>query len=222
MSAEETIRAYLERRINRREFVSRLQAVGVTAGAALSYAELLANSPALAQTPAPASSGSAPMALDRAAFELLEAIAGRIFPTTETPGAIEAGAAFYIDQALADPYRGLLPRYRKGLAEIGRHCQAAFGKSFTALTLEQQDAILEELETGKLTLVEGGPQFFELVRRHVMEGVFCEPYYGGNRNLVGWKLVNFPGQRYGYDDPYINRVIDLPPIATNAPPRKGA
>lgn len=222
MSAEETIRAYLERRINRREFVSRLQAVGVTAGAALSYAELLANSPALAQTPAPAASGSAPMALDRAAFELLEAIAGRIFPTTETPGAIEAGAAFYIDQALADPYRGLLARYRKGLAEIGRHCQAAFGKSFAALTLEQQDAILEELETGKLTLVEGGPQFFELVRRHVMEGVFCEPYYGGNRNLVGWKLVNFPGQRYGYDDPYINRVIDLLPIATNAPPRKGA
>ena len=220
MSAEEAIRAYLEKKINRREFVSRLQAIGVTAGAALSYAELLGNSTVLAQ--AADSSARMPRALDRAAFAVLEAIAGRILPTTDTPGAIEAGAAFYIDQALADPYRPLRARYQKALGELERHCEAVFGKSFTMLASEQQDRLLEELEAGRLAEVEGGAQFFELLRRHVMEGVFCEPYYGGNRNLVGWKLVNFPGQRYGYDDPYINRVIDLAPIATNAPPRKGA
>jgi gluconate 2-dehydrogenase gamma chain len=221
MSAEETIRAFLEKKISRREFVSRLQAIGVTAGAALSYAELLANSPALAQAGAAGSPAQGPLALDRAEFAALEAIAGRILPKTETPGAIEAGAASYIDQALAAPYRPLLPRYRKGLAELDRHCRSAFGKSFAALGADEQDRLLEELEAGRLAEVESGAQFFELLRRHVMEGVFCEPYYGGNRDLVGWKLVNFPGQRYGYDDPYINRVIDLPPIAANAPPRKG-
>ena len=219
MLAEETIRAYLEKKISRREFVSRLQAIGVTAGAALSYAELLANPPAQAGADSPA---EGPLALDRAEFAVVEAIAGRILPTTDTPGAIEAGAASYIDQALADPYRPLLPRYRKGLADLERHCQATFGKSFPALGADEQEKLLEELEAGRLAGVEGGAQFFELVRRHVMEGVFCEPYYGVIRDLVGWKLVNFPGQRYGYDDPYINRIIDLPPIATNASPKKGA
>jgi hypothetical protein len=33
----------------------------------------------------------------------VDAIAARILPTTDTPGAIEAGAVFYIDRALAGP-----------------------------------------------------------------------------------------------------------------------
>jgi len=211
MSAEEAVRAYLERKISRREFVKRLRAVGVTAGAAFSYAEMLTATQAQ----------SAP-ALDPSEIRLLEAIAGRIFPATDTPGAIEIGAASYIDQALAAPYRPQLARYRRGLQELERYCTATLGRSFTSLSAAEQDDILGKLEEGKLgEAVAGGPQFFEMVRRHVMEGVFCEPYYGGNRDLAGWRHVNFPGQRYGYDDPYINRVIDLPPIANNRPPRKG-
>ena len=217
MSAEETIRAYLEKRISRRDFMDRLQKVGVTAGAAFAYAELLES------CAGPASgAAAAPMALAPAELVALEAVSGRILPTTDTPGAIEAGAVFYIDRALADPYRSQLPRYQRALAQIDAHCKTRFDKSFAMLAPQQQDAVLEELEGGKIAEIEGGPQFFETMRRHVMEGVFCEPIYGGNRGLVGWKLVGFPGQRYGYDDPYINKRIDLPPIAQDGPPRKGA
>jgi gluconate 2-dehydrogenase gamma chain len=53
-----------------------------------------------------------------------------------------------------------------------------------------------------------------------MEGFFCEPYYGGNRDMIGWKLVGFPGQQYGYKDAYINKVIDLSPVAFNGAPRR--
>jgi gluconate 2-dehydrogenase gamma chain len=211
MSAEEAVSAYLARKISRREFIRRLRALGVTAGAAFSYAEMLA--PGQAQTGA---------ALDPSEFSLLEAVAGRIFPATDTPGAIEIGAVSYIDQALTAPYRPQLARYRRGLRELDHYCVSTLGKSFTALSADQQDDVLKQLAEGKLgDAVADGAQFFEMVRRHVMEGVFCEPYYGGNRDLAGWKLVNFPGQRYGYDDPYINRVIDLPPIANDRPPRKG-
>jgi len=222
MSAEDTIRAFLAKRIGRREFIRQLRAIGVTAGAAFSFAEVLSG----CQLPASGTSAEAtgprgPVALNESEFKTLEAISGRIVPTTETPGAIEAGAAYYIDQALADPYKPQLPRYRRGLGELDRYCVTKYNVTFVALTEAQQDTLLEELEAGKLKEVEGGSQFFELVRRHVMEGVFCEPYYGGNRDLIGWKLVGFPGQRYGYDDPYINRVIDLPPIAQSGPPRKG-
>ncbi len=217
MSAEETIRAYLDKRITRRDFMERLQKVGVTAGAAFAYAELLESCTGLAGSGA----GAVPMALTPAELVTLEAISGRILPTTDTPGAVEAGAVFYIDQALAGAYRAQLPRYQRALAEIDAHCTAQFGKAFAGLAPAQQDAVLEALEGGKIKEVEGGPQIFETMRRHIMEGVFCEPIYGGNRGLVGWQLVGFPGQRWGYDDPYINKRIDLPPVAQDGMPRKG-
>jgi gluconate 2-dehydrogenase gamma chain len=27
----------------------------------------------------------------------------------------------------------------------------------------------------------------------VMEGIFSDPIYGGNRNKAGWKMIGFPG-----------------------------
>jgi gluconate 2-dehydrogenase gamma chain len=28
--------------------------------------------------------------------------------------------------------------------------------------------------------------------------MFCDPIYGGNRNLVGWRMVDYPGAQRGY------------------------
>lgn len=162
----------------------------------------------------------APVALDPSQFKTVEAIAGRIMPATDTPGAIEAGSAYYIDQALAGAYSAHLGTYQRGLADLDRYCTAAHGASFAALDDARQDAVLADLEAGKIAEVAKGPQLFRLLRTHVMEGFFCEPQYGGNRDLIGWRLVGFPGQRYGYDDPYINRKIDLEPIACDGLPQE--
>jgi gluconate 2-dehydrogenase gamma chain len=59
-------------------------------------------------------------------------------------------------------------------------------------------------------------EFFETVRYHVLEGVFCEPQYGGNRDMIGWRLVNFPGQQFGYADAYVNKAVDLAPVAVDS------
>jgi gluconate 2-dehydrogenase gamma chain len=144
-------------------------------------------------------------------------MAERIFPTTDTPGAKEAGALFYLDRAFREALRPLLPRYRRGIRDLNRHAEQTFGKPFPDLSDADQDSILVDLERGRAPAVRNSAQFFELVRRHVLEGVFGEPEYGGNRELIGWRLVGFPGQQFGYPDPYINRVVDLPPIAQ--PPR---
>jgi gluconate 2-dehydrogenase gamma chain len=40
--------------------------------------------------------------------------------------------------------------------------------------------------------------FFAVIREHTVEGYFCDPIYGGNRDAVGWKLVGFPGAQWGY------------------------
>ena len=161
-----------------------------------------------------------PTALTPSEFATVEAISGRIIPTTDTPGALEAGSAYYIDQALAGAYASHLGTYKMGIAELDSHCVRLVGKRFIELSEQHKDEILEALEAGQIEGVSDGPKLFDLLLRHVMEGFFCEPEYGGNRDLIGWKLVGFPGQRYGYDDPYINRTVDLEPTTFDGPPRK--
>ena len=92
------------------------------------------------------------------------------------------------------------------------------GAPFAQLAEATQDAVLRQLAAGELAEMGADAELFQLLREHVMEGMFCEPSYGGNQDLVGWRLVGFPGQRYGYPDAYINRVIDLEPIAQDGPP----
>ncbi len=100
------------------------------------------------------------------------------------------------------------------------HAKRQFGAAFEKLNGVQQDAALKDLESGQITGVRDGEGFFELLRSHVLEGVFGEPSYGGNRDMVGWKLVGFPGQQWGYSETYINKVVDLPPVTSEGLPKK--
>jgi gluconate 2-dehydrogenase gamma chain len=147
--------------------------------------------------------------------ETLAAIADRIFPKTDTPGAVEIGALEYIDAALAGDYAPLLPLYHQGLRFIDRYARAKYGAVFMELTGEQKDGVLAEFESGDVAGFKRAAEFFEMVRYHVLEGVFCEPSYGGNRGMIGWRLVNFPGQQLGYTDAYINKPVDLEPVAVD-------
>ena len=153
--------------------------------------------------------------LTPAALETLKAIADRIFPRTDTPGAVEIGAINYIEIALAGDYAALMPLYREGLRAIERYAHKRFGARFVALTGEQQDEILGEFEAGSVATFKKAGEFFETVRYHVLEGIFCEPQYGGNDGMLGWRLVNFPGQQFGYDDPYIDKRVNLEPVAVD-------
>jgi hypothetical protein len=117
---------------------------------------------------------------DRAA---LDAVAVRLFPADETgPGACEAGAVDYIVRSLGQGYEQHRAVYADGLKEL-----AAVG--FAGLPADRQDAILAALER------EADP-FFELVRRHVIEGMFCDPTWGGNAGGAGWDLLGYPGPRH--------------------------
>ena len=159
-------------------------------------------------------------ALSARQARFIDSIAGRILPTTDTPGAVEAGAVFYIDGALASPYPHLLSRYARGLRALDKHGKRQFGAAFEKLSPEQQDSVLSDLEAGKIVELRDGEAFFELLRTHVLEGVFGEPSYGGNRDMIGWKLVGFPGQQWGYPETYINKKVDIPPITWEGPPKK--
>lgn len=157
----------------------------------------------------------------------IEAIVDRIIPPDpETPGGKDAGCAVFIDRQLKGPYGssdGLYMRgpfikgtkqqgpqsqltpaelYRKGLAALDKYCKDhRGGKAFAGLSVEQQDDVLKQIEAGKIQFdgvdAEG---FFGALLQDVPEGFFSDPIHGGNRDMVGWKMIGFPGIRYDYRD----------------------
>ena len=110
---------------------------------------------------------------------------------------------------------GRCPLYRRGLRALDRHARRKFGAKLTLLEPERQDLVLADFDAGKVSDFKKAAEFFETVRYHVLEGFFCEPQYGGNKNMIGWRLVNFPGQQLRYPDAYINRQVDLPTVAAD-------
>ncbi len=127
--------------------------------------------------------------------QTLEAVVARLIPSdARGPGAAEAGAARYIDRGLGGALAESLPRYREGLAALERLARDTHGGSFTALETEQQDALLGELETNRAEGFEpDSASFFELLLGHTIQGTFCDPAYGGNRDFVGWEIIGYPG-----------------------------
>jgi gluconate 2-dehydrogenase gamma chain len=133
---------------------------------------------------------------------IVAAAASRIFPTDDSgPGAREAGVAIYIDRQLAGPYGRDRYRYTQGPfedapPELGYQGKATPReiyreglknlKDFDRLAPEEQDARLQQIESS---------QFFALLRRHTIEGMFSDPIHGGNIDMIGWQLIGFPGPR---------------------------
>lgn len=140
---------------------------------------------------------------------IVAAAASRIFPTDETgPGANDAGVAIYIDRQLAGPYGR--DRYRYTQAPFEENAPSEFGyqgkstprelyraglqllNGFVERRAAEQDEQLHHIES---------TVFFTLLRRHTIEGMFCDPLHGGNADMLGWQLIGFPGPRMNnFDD----------------------
>ncbi len=89
----------------------------------------------------------------------------------------------------------LVPRdiYRVGIAALERWSKANQGKPFAELEPSAQDDILQRLEAGQIDLQDlPAKLLFGQLLQNTHEGFFSDPQHGGNRGLVGWKLVGFP------------------------------
>ena len=108
----------------------------------------------------------------------------------------EARAARYIDRALGGFLASSRDTYRVGLAAIEGYASKFKGAPFTQLSAENQDAVLSDFERAATAgFAPNGVLFFNLVLAHTIQGTFCDPFYGGNANFVGWDLLGYPGVR---------------------------
>jgi gluconate 2-dehydrogenase gamma chain len=201
---------------NRRAFLK-----SAVAGGAAAVTVALPQTAEAQQKPAPAapaSEGYTFLNLEEAAF--VEALVDHMIPADEhSPKGTDMGINIYIDRALAGgwgkgdrlymqgpwklgvPSQGyqlpLTPAelYRAGIASANAYCVKTYGKTFDKIAETDREQFLVALQAGKATFENGPPSrvFFGMLYQNVMEGMFSDPIYGGNRNKAGWKMIGFPG-----------------------------
>ena len=112
--------------------------------------------------------------------QAMRELSARILPSDDgAPGAIEAGAVYFVDRALALPsFAESLPIVRAGLADLDT--RARTGGGFASLTPAQQIDIIKAVER---------TPFFRIARTLVVSGTLADPSHGGNRDHTGWGMM---------------------------------
>jgi len=153
----------------------------------------------------------------------IEAACERLIPADENgPGALGAGVPNYLDKQLGGAWGAGERLYRSGPwvlgtatqgyqlpftpAELFRTCLRAIDHEMTAknaafheMSGDQQDVYLKSLESGAHEL-DGVPSdiFFDMLLKMSIEGFFADPAYGGNKDMVAWRMIGFPGAYADY------------------------
>ena len=197
-----------------------LKGAGVT-GAALIAA---GSGAAIAQTPSlQAAASRIPVAeafetLTSAESAALDAFASRIIPSDDgTPGAREARAVHFIDRGLTGAMAASREQYAVGLAALDSLAMERGGVAFCFLSAAEQDAIIGAMTQSAIAaypMLNAG--FFNTVRTHTIEGTFSDPYYGGNRDFVGWALLGYPGVRIASSTDDVSQGSALAPSRQSA------
>jgi gluconate 2-dehydrogenase gamma chain len=105
--------------------------------------------------------------------------------------------------------------FRTALRGIVEDLQRTRQVRFEQLSRDEQDAYLTQLQTTDRDLA-GVPSnvFFETLLGMTIEGYFCDPVYGGNKDMAAWKMIGFPGAYAAYYD-----LVDQYGIAFTQAPR---
>ena len=137
-----------------------------------------------------------------------------------SPKGTDLGVNIYIDRALAGawgkgdrlymqgpwkrgaPSQGyqlpLTPAqlYRAGIEATNAHCRKTYGKTFDRIERRRSarrcwsaSPPARSPSTTACRCACSGRTLYQTV----MEGMFSDPIYGGNRNKAGWEMIGFPG-----------------------------
>lgn len=112
----------------------------------------------------------------------LTAICDQIVPADSFPSASQVGVLTYIDRQLVRHYRRHQDAYRDGLQQADAISRKLFGRDLADGTAAQQLQAVIAIE-------QQDRPFFELVRKHTLEGYYGSPRHGGNRDGASYKML---------------------------------
>ncbi len=132
--------------------------------------------------------GAKPAYLTGEQIATVGAVAERILPRTDTPGALDAGVPAFIDlmygKYMTDEDRKL---FASGLAAVEASSVATHQRGFTALTADQQDALLKTIAVGAQKQPKS---FFAQIKELTIVGYFTSEPVG--RNVLHYDPVPGP------------------------------
>jgi len=194
-------------------------------------------------TPAAAKAAAEPpvwLTLNHTEADFITAAVDTLIPADDlSPSGRDCGVAVFIDRQLAGAFGNgarlyrqgpflkakpelgyqlaLTPRefFRAGIAAANDFCRKTYGKDFDRLSPQDREAACKTMESGKADFPGfSSSMFFNALLQIAMEGFFADPIYGGNRDMVSWKMIGFPGARYNYIDwsERHNEPYPLPPV----------
>jgi gluconate 2-dehydrogenase gamma chain len=163
-----------------------------------------------------------------------------LIPADElSPSGSACGVDVFIDRQLASAWGGGAKMYRSGPYHKGKPEQGyqlplspreffaagilatnawtrkSFGKDFDRLAEADRVVTLKAMESGKAEFHEFSARaFFGQLHSLAIQGFFSDPIYGGNRNMVSWKMLGFPGLPATYAnvvDAYHDKKLVMPP-----------
>ncbi|MGE3856097.1 MAG: gluconate 2-dehydrogenase subunit 3 family protein [Dehalococcoidia bacterium] len=96
----------------------------------------------------------------------------------------------------------LTPReiYRDGIRALNELARQRFGSPFPDLGDADQQTIVGAIADDEApTFSEPSADlFFSTIRQDTVYGMFADPAYGGNVDMVGWRLIGYPGAQRAY------------------------
>jgi hypothetical protein len=106
------------------------------------------------------------------------------------------------------PVKGLQEVYTEGIHSVENLSSELYKKDVLSLNDNDVAGLLDSLKVRN-------PEFFRTLLIHTYEGTYSAPEYGGNRDLSGWKAIDYPGdvQPRGYNQKEMEELDD-----PNAPP----
>ncbi|WP_321948027.1 gluconate 2-dehydrogenase subunit 3 family protein [Paraburkholderia sp. J10-1] len=184
--------------------------------------------PATATGPADSGAMYYPTFFTSDEWTFIRAAVDRLVPEDELgAGALKAGVPEYIDRQMETPYghgklwymqgpfhpdqapemgyqMSLTPRdiYRNGIRDCDAYCRKQYGgRIFAQLDHASQEAVFHAIEANTVHFDSlPARTFFSCLLGNTKEGFFADPIYGGNKGMVGWKMVGFPGARADFAD----------------------
>jgi gluconate 2-dehydrogenase gamma chain len=151
-------------------------------------------------------------------MRLIDVVVSRLIPSDELgPGAREAGVPVYLERSFMGHLSGERSVFCEGLANIEAAARAGHNTAFAQLSPAQQDEFLTAMEKNEISGFRPDSRtFFYRIRQLTLEGMFGDPWYGGNRGFAGWDLIRYPGPRMAVsaEDQRLREAIK--PLRTSA------
>jgi gluconate 2-dehydrogenase gamma chain len=211
--------------LDRRSFLRSVGAASLASASAIPASALAQTTATPDRVPSPQRQEPLYLFFNAEEAAFIEAACERLIPPDETgPGALEAWVPNYLDKQLGGAWGSGERLYRSGPWQLGTPSQgyqlpltpaelfrtairaingglARRNTSFKELPEADRDAYLQGLERGGEDL-DGVPSeiFFQMLLQMSVEGYFADPVYGGNKDMLAWKMIGFPGAYADYYD----------------------